>query len=144
MKRILAIALALWVAGFTADAQNILGRLGERAKQAVENNLGNKVEKGVNDILDGKKKNKEKGKEQAEVEEAVEEAGAATDEKVDFEQIQAKSDFVRGANVFFYDDLKGEKLGEFPSKWDLLNGSECEVVNIKGMNARLRGHRSSL
>ena len=135
MKRILAIVLALWVAGFTADAQNILGRLGERAKQAVENNLGNKVEKGVNDILDGKKKNKEKGKEQAEVEEAVEEAGAATDEKVDFEQIQAKSDFVRGANVFFSDDLKGEKLGEFPSKWDLLNGSECEVVNIKGMNA---------
>ena len=144
MKRILAIALALWVAGFTADAQNILGRLGERAKQAVENNLGNKVEKGVNDILDGKKKNKEKGKEQAEVEEAVEEAGAATDEKVDFEQIQAKSDFVRGANVFFSDDLKGEKLGEFPSKWDLLNGSECEVVNttatLSASQSRADGH----
>ena len=54
-KYILTAALLALICG-TASAQGILGRLGERAKQAVENNLGNKVEKGLNDLLDGKKK----------------------------------------------------------------------------------------
>ena len=44
-----------------ASAQSLLERLGQRAKNAAENNLGNKVEKGVNDILNGKGK-KEKTK----------------------------------------------------------------------------------
>ena len=56
-KYILTAALFALICG-TASAQGILGRLGECAKQAVENNLGNKVEKGVNDLLDGKKKDK--------------------------------------------------------------------------------------
>ena len=54
---------------------------------------------------------------------------------IDFAQIQAKSDFKRGATVFFTDDLSGEQMGEFPSKWDLLGGSEVEVVSIKGKKA---------
>ena len=36
-----------------ASGQNMLERLKNRAKNAVENNLGDKVEKGVNDILNG-------------------------------------------------------------------------------------------
>ena len=56
-KYILTAALFALICG-TASAQGILGRLGERAKQAVENNVGNKIEKGVNDLLDGKKKDK--------------------------------------------------------------------------------------
>jgi hypothetical protein len=31
-----------------------------------------------------------------------------------------KYDFVPGNEVIFEDDLKGERLGEFPSKWDLM------------------------
>jgi outer membrane protein OmpA-like peptidoglycan-associated protein len=113
----------------TASAQGILGRLGERAKQAVENNIGNKIEQGINNALDGKKKDKNASEDQ-EVEEAE-----APAEKVNFAEIQAKSDFKRGANVFFEDNLGGERMGEFPSKWDLLDGSEVEVVNIKGAKA---------
>lgn len=64
-----------------------------------------------------------------------EEDAAAPAEKVDFAEIQAKSDFKRGANIFFEDDLNGERMGEFPSKWDLLEGSEVEVVNVKGAKA---------
>ena len=37
--------------------------------------------------------------------------------------------------MFFEDNLSGERMGEFPSKWDLLEGSEVEVVNIKGAKA---------
>jgi len=34
-----------------------------------------------------------------------------------------KSDFVRGSKIIFYDNLSGEKIGEFPSRWTLDNGS---------------------
>ena len=127
-KYILTMAVLTLVCG-TASAQGILGRLGERAKQAVENNIGNKIEQGINNALDGKKKDKNASGNQ-DIEEAEMPA-----EKVDFAEIQAKSDFKRGANVFFEDNLSGERMGEFPSKWDLIEGSEVEVVNIKGAKA---------
>ena len=127
-KYILTLAVLALVCG-TASAQGILGRLGERAKQAVENNIGNKIEQGINNALDGKKKDRN-----ASAGEEAEDAVAPA-EKVDFAEIQAKSDFKRGANVFFEDDLNGERMGEFPSKWDLLEGSEVEVVNVKGAKA---------
>ena len=127
-KYILTMAVLALVCG-TASAQGLLGRLGERAKQAVENNIGNKIEQGINNALDGKKKDKNASGNQ-DIEEAEMPA-----EKVDFAEIQAKSDFKRGANVFFEDNLSGERMGEFPSKWDLIEGSEVEVVNIKGAKA---------
>ena len=153
MKKILLLLVSLLLVCGTASAQGLLKNLGERAKNAVENNLGNKVEDGVNKALDGVlggNKNKDRNNDRddnskaarndAADEEEIEEP--AKDEAVDFAEIQAKSDFVRGANVFFSDDLKGERLGEFPSKWDLLDGSEVEVVNIKGMQAiRFQGSR---
>ena len=37
-----------------APAQSMVERLKNRAKNAVENNIGNKVEKGINDIFNGK------------------------------------------------------------------------------------------
>ena len=69
-KLLLSVAVLAMVCG-TADAQSFLERLGEKAKNAAEQNLGQKVEKGVNDVLDGKvgkknKKNKEKGEEASE------------------------------------------------------------------------------
>ena len=66
MKKTVLFITALLLMGSTAGAQGLLGRLGERAKNAVEENIGNKVEQGVNDILNGKKKDKKnnKGKEE--------------------------------------------------------------------------------
>ena len=64
-KLLLSVAVLAMVCG-TADAQSFLEKMKEKAKNAVEQNIGNKVEKGVNDVLDGKigKKDK-KGKEEA-------------------------------------------------------------------------------
>ncbi len=136
MKKFIIILIALLMTGISADAQ-LLDRLKDRAKDAVERNLGDKVEKGVNDLLDGKKKDK-KNKNTSnnqEVEDAEEAEVEPANEKVDFAQIQAKSDFKRGGTVFFEDDFADEQIGEFPSKWDLLGGSEIEVVSIKGKKA---------
>lgn len=62
MRRILVFIIsALLASCYAANGQNLLERLGQRAKNAVENKLGEKVEQGVNDVLDGqigkKKKN---------------------------------------------------------------------------------------
>ena len=125
----------------TADAQGFLKRLKDRALNAAENAVSNKVDDKVrretddamDDVLDGKKKSKNSKSDDADYED--EEVTDQQNETIDFAQIQAKSDFKRGGTVFFNDDLSGEQIGEFPSKWDLLNGSECEVVSIKGKKA---------
>ena len=44
-----------------------------------------------------------------------------------------KFDFVPGDEVIFYDQLENEQLGEFPSKWELLDG-ECEIQQMNGEN----------
>ena len=61
MKRIVLLitAVALTCASASANAQCLLKKLGERAKNAAEQNIGNKVEKGVNDLLNGKVGKKE-------------------------------------------------------------------------------------
>ena len=136
MKRaiyLLVVLIAALSYSTNANAQ-ILRRLGERVRNAVEN----KVEEKANEAINGNKNESNSNNNNAEAgEEAV-----ASDEPVDFAAIQAKSDFKRGGTVFFNDELKGEQLGEFPSKWDLLSGSEVEVVNIKGVNAiKMEGGR---
>ncbi len=53
----------------------------------------------------------------------------APQKKVEVEY--AKSDFVPGDEIFFEDTMEGEQMGEFPSKWDLLEG-EAETAKIGG------------
>ena len=143
MKRIVLLVAILAFACASASAQGMLGRLKERAKEAVESNIGNKVEEGINSVFNkNKNQNKEQEAAKAANPQGAEEKDAAVNETVDFAAIQAKSDFKRGGTVFFNDELKGEQLGEFPSQWDLLSGSEVEVVNIKGVNAiKMEGGR---
>ena len=43
-----------------------------------------------------------------------------------------KSDFVRGSVILFEDDFANEQMGEFPSKWDISEGSlETAAINGK-------------
>jgi outer membrane protein OmpA-like peptidoglycan-associated protein len=47
------------------------------------------------------------------------------------EMAYARNDFVPGDEIIFDDDVMREKMGEFPSQWDLLRGN-AEVANIGG------------
>ena len=133
MKKIVLTVAALLLISAGMNAQNILGRLGERAKQAVENNIGNKIEKGVNDVLDGKKKDKKGGQEAEEAEEAEAAKEVATEvEEADAVAQNAKNDFVRGSVILFEDTMDGEQVGEFPSKWDIVDEGSMEVAVING------------
>ena len=140
MKRIYLLLVAVLMMGICVldvNAQGILGKL----KNRVADKVNEKIDKAVNDVVndtddaatDAVKGKKGKKSKNADDEEDAEVGDG--DEAVDFAQIQAKSDFKRGGTVFFNDDLSGEQMGEFPSKWDLINGSEVEVVSIKGKKA---------
>ena len=76
MKRIIAIMIASLLAScFAANGQGLLRSLGERAKNAVENKLGEKVEGAVGKVVDkaaAKAENKAKGTKGKEVQEASE------------------------------------------------------------------------
>lgn len=85
-----------------------------------------------------KKKKASADEEQASNEEPAFEDGAedsAASEQTalkSVEMVYAKSDFVPGDEIFFDDNLSGEKMGEFPSQWDLLEGN-AEVANVAGL-----------
>ena len=49
------------------------------------------------------------------------------------ETTYAKSDFVPGDEILFEDNFESEKLGEFPLRWDLLDGY-AEMAQQKGRN----------
>ena len=127
----LFFALALILAMSTgADAQGWLNRLKDKAVEKVKSKVENKVENAVgdkmDDVLDGKKsKNSKKSKNDDADYNDAESADNTPDAQ------NQKSDFVRGSVILFEDDFAGEQMGEFPSKWDISDGS-LEVASVNG------------
>ncbi|WP_455623635.1 OmpA family protein, partial [Parabacteroides sp.] len=154
MKKILIIAIAMLIAAPAAQSQ-WLKKLGEKAverakdrsKQKVEDKVNEKVDKTVDkvfetgeDIITGNDKEGENAEENA-VEKKTTPAAdpkAKTDEQPqvgkDAEMSWNKFDFVAGDEIMFEDLLVGEQLGEFPSKWDLIEGN-VEIAKVDGENA---------
>ena len=138
----MAVAFAV-----SADAQGFLKRLKDRAVNAAESAVTMKAERKVSDevndamddALDGKKSKKSK-KNDADDEEADDEAPAAKKKTARGEEV--KSDFVPGTVVIFEDNLQGEQLGEFPSKWDLIENN-AEVARMNGKMAIKFEHGSN-
>ena len=139
MKRIVITIAALALVCGSAQAQ-LLERLGERAKNAAENKIGNRVEEGVDKAIDGLlgKKDKDKDSKKAKKEKKEKESKAKSDKQQKQDKNQkvetgyAKSDFVPGDEIFFEDLVEGEKVGEFPSRWEFLGGEECEIITLNG------------
>ena len=139
--------VSLLASCFAANGQGLLRSLGERAKNAVENKITQKVDEAINNAVDkaadkaeskikGKKKDAEKQEKPAASEEkpaASEEKPAAPEQKPakKVQNSYAKSDFVPGDEIFFEDDFANEKLGEFPLRWDLLDGY-VETASLEG------------
>ena len=137
-----------------ADAQGFLNRLKDKAVKAAENAVERKVENKVervtddamDEVLDGKSEKsskKSKSSKNDEEDDADEEEEAApAKQKKTAKGEENKSDFVPGNVVIFEDNLQGEKLGEFPSKWDLIDNN-AEVARMNGKMAIKFEHGSS-
>ena len=123
-----AMAFAMLAAAPEAQAQGFLKNLKDKAVDKVKEKVTDKVEREVSDaadaVLDGKKKDKKS-------KDSDEKASnkSQKDETPETNTTNVKSDFVRGSQILFQDALKGEQVGEFPSKWDLMDGN-CEVAKI--------------
>ena len=140
MKKIALLLTVLMLTCIGASAQNILNRLGQRAKNAVENNIGNKVERGINDVLNGNTGNNNgnndrrnrRNNETVEEEDYDVQQQEEVDDTPDAVSQNVKSDFVRGSVVLFQDDFANEIVGEFPSKWDIQGDGSAETAVING------------
>ena len=148
MKRLVMMVLVLVAVGGTTEvnAQSFLKKLGKKvenaAKNAIERNAERKTENIVDDVFDGKytKKSTKKSKNTSDEEEYYEEESSEESTSSgkskkstpkSLEATYAKSDFVAGDEIIFEDNLANEQMGEFPSQWDLIDGS-VEVANIAG------------
>ena len=133
MKRLVLMIVAIVAFAATADAQGFLKKLKERAinaaENAVERKVENKVERETEDamdgILDGKKKERSARPQRETVDDAAGEDSPTT---------ATSSDFKRGSVILFQDDVTAETVGEFPSKWDLFQGT-VETKTLGGVKA---------
>lgn len=122
MKRtfiLAAVTLALTAFAPEAQAQGFLKGLADKAKEKVKQKVTDKVEQKISGTADR----------------AVNGSDEQTADNNDAEEQPTvgneKSDFVPGSVVVFEDAVKGEKVGEFPSKWDLVRGN-AEIATVNG------------
>jgi OOP family OmpA-OmpF porin len=125
----LVALLAAAVAALSLPSKAQSG-LTDRLKQKVEDKVGDKAEekidKTIDEAVDGTEEDSTQAVEGEEGEQgesgqaaAKGKGGTATSEDM---ALYTKYDFVPGDKVIFYDDLSGEEIGEFPSRWNLENG----------------------
>jgi outer membrane protein OmpA-like peptidoglycan-associated protein len=140
MKKLMMIAVLIAFVAIPAEvsAQGWLGRLGgsvvDRAKSKAESKVDQAVDKAVDkaedeavDAVKGKKGKNKKSKNEESDEPQVEEAD-------DNPTTATASDFKRGSVIMFQDDVTAEQVGEFPSKWDLFQGT-VETKTLGGVKA---------
>lgn len=142
MKKLLILMCGLWLT--TPMNAQFLNRLIDSAKKsaedAIEQQVNKKVEEGIDKAFNQEVPEKEQQEQQQQEEaepqqQAVQrqpQAQAPTPASTKtLESTYAKSDFVPGDEIMFEDDLVGEQMGEFPSKWDLLEGN-AEIASVNG------------
>ncbi|MCF6348075.1 MAG: OmpA family protein [Flavobacteriaceae bacterium] len=146
MKHSFKLVASFLIFSFFLSSHTVEAQILKKLKKKAED----RIEKGVDDILDGKKK-KDSTKEKEETssdtkepKEKLDTKGEKSAEKKSLE-IWRNYKFIPGEKVIFYDDLKSEEVGEFPSRWDLLKGG-AEIVTFNGEKVILgipTGHTSS-
>ena len=129
MRKLFLLFVVAFAFSVQADAQGWLGKLKDKAvdaaKRTVENTVEQKTEETVNDVLNSKSDKKDKD------DKGDTEVAAAGD---DNPTTATSSDFKRGSVILFQDDVTAEQVGEFPSKWDLFQGT-VETKTLGGVKA---------
>ena len=152
MKKLVMMLMVLVAMGSTTEvsAQSFLKKLGkkieETAKRKVENKVERTTEKAMDAVLDGKgTSNNNNGNNNAdEVYNNGDGAAQAKPQKgQSLEMTYAKSDFVPGDEIIFEDNQANEQMGEFPSQWDLLEGT-VEIAQMNGEKVILYSSHSTI
>jgi OmpA-OmpF porin, OOP family len=117
---------------------NVLEKVKKKVNKTIEKNIDRTIDKTVDgaekDIKEGPEKKGEEKKE-GKSKQDPEDKGKSNNIKNEEElKVWRKFDFVPGDKIIFSDNLVGEEVGEFPSKWDLLSGN-AETVTFGDQNA---------
>ncbi len=114
-------------------------RANQRTNQAIDKGF-DKLEEGVGNLFKKKDKKEKAAQETAPVEatstetpQPATETTAAPAEQAKPQLTWNKYDFVPGTEIIFEDNQDGEQNGEFPSKWDLVQGN-FENASFDGSN----------
>ena len=132
-RKLILLLIVAFTCSMNADAQGWLKKLGkvaeDAAKRTVESNVDRKTSQAVDDAMNPDTDRKSSKKSSSSDGDASydEEEVEPQEENATYEQ----TDFVPGAVAFFEDNLQNEQMGEFPSKWDLIEGS-TDVAIMKG------------
>ena len=142
MKKLLILMCGLWLT--TPMNAQFLNRLIDAAKKsaedAIEQQVNKKVEEGIDKAFNPEVPEKEQQEQQQQEEAEPQQQAVQRQPQAQtptpastktLESAYAKSDFVPGDEIMFEDDLVGEQMGEFPSKWDLLEGN-AEIASVNG------------
>jgi OOP family OmpA-OmpF porin len=128
------VTLAVILAAGVSPAQAQFGKLKDKIKQKTSDKADQKVDQGIDAALEGAEKaitdstgakadSTTPGAPGAAGAAAAAPAGAAGGSAAAEDMaLYTKYDFVPGDKVIFYDDLAGEEVGEFPSRWNLDHG----------------------
>lgn len=149
MKKSIIIALAAMALGaYSSDAKaQFLDRLKDKAvntaKDNIERRVGDKTNEVMDNAIDGKGSKGDKGNKSGKSNDdnysndsdngqGNSDSGVGTTKKkADNVMEYAKSDFVPGDEIIYEDLIVGEQLGEFPSRWDLMEGN-AEIAKLNG------------
>ncbi|MEW6193593.1 MAG: OmpA family protein [Bacteroidota bacterium] len=118
------------------DLKKLIKKTKEKTEEKVEKKIEDKIDKATDEALEGGKEKPEAEKKQVETATEKNEPKTSTEQNSD-KQSQApkvewkKYDFVPGSEIIFEDNLVDETNGEFPSRWDLLDGN-FEIAELNG------------
>jgi OOP family OmpA-OmpF porin len=98
-----------------AQFEKLKDKVKEKTKKKVEETIKGKDETDSDTSAANKESTEESASDTAKAKSTT--PGASEDMS-----LYTKFDFVPGDKVIFYDDLSGEEIGEFPSRWRLDNG----------------------
>ena len=147
---IIVIGLFITIAGAHSQISlnKVLKNVKKNAEKQIEQRIERKADKAVDKTLDkaeegidnsvkniGKKKDEDKQSKDKNIstENEQEKQETPIDEKASPVLTWNKYDFVPGTEIIFEDNQEGEQNGEFPSKWDLVEG-EFENASFDGGN----------
>ena len=120
MKKSIVFALlgVFLLAPVSAEAQVL-----KKLKKKVERKVEKKVDKEIDDAIDKDKKDPKDEEKKADEKKGTKEQQDSIKEAQKPALVWSKYDFVPGDEVIFEDNLVGEENGEFPSRWDLVDGT---------------------
>ena len=121
-KRILLFIGTILLAAGTLPAQAQFN-VANKIKNKVNQKIDQKIDKTIDESLEGKKSTNNKNAATADEAAANGGAGSAPETEAGRMKAWTKYDFVPGDKVMFSDNLAGEEVGEFPSRWDLKHGN---------------------